>query len=88
MVDRSRALRGASDADFESGSVLELGFVPTFPTTAKDRGSQFMFAAATVMRPVTKEFPSRAPATTKQTRTAATMPKPGPRSRVIAVCLT
>jgi hypothetical protein len=44
-----------------------------------------MFAAATVIRPATKEFPSREPATTKQIRIAATMPAPRPRSRPMAV---
>ncbi len=48
-------------------------------------GSQFIFAAATVMRPATKEFPRREPATTRQTRKAARMPKTGPRRRETAV---
>jgi len=37
------------------------------------------------MRPATKELPSSEPATTRQMRMAATMPKAGPRRRVMAV---
>lgn len=89
IVERSRALRGASDLEVSGGSAdpgFELDVVPSLPTTAKNRGSQFVFPAATVMRPVTKEFPRSAPATTRQTRIAATIPKPCPNNRVMAVC--
>lgn len=91
MVESKRALRGASEPDgFEESEEVEEeevgeGLRPMRPTTAKKRGSQFMLPAATVMRPVTNEFPRRAPATTRQTRTAARIPKAGPRRRLMAV---
>jgi len=78
MDERSRALSGASDVEV----VLEVNR----PTRERNEGSQVLFAAATVMRPATKEFPRREPATTKQTRIAATVPPAGPVRRVIAVC--
>lgn len=59
-----------------------------WPTMERNCGSQFWFAAAVVMRLATNELPSNEPATTRQTRIAAIMPKEGPRRRVIAVCLT
>ena len=86
-VDRSRALSGASEVDGfgESGRVALEVAAPMWPTTARGAGSQFLFAAATAMRPDTKEFPSKEPATTRQIRVAAMMPNQGPRSLVMAV---
>lgn len=75
--ERRSALSGASDVEV----VLEVNW----PTRERKEGSQDLFAAATVMRPATKEFPSREPATTRQTSIAATMPPAGPIRRVIAV---
>lgn len=82
------ALRGASDLNFfgEEDGVVEGGVVVTTPIMAKKRGSQSLLPAATVMRPATKELPSREPATTRQTRIAAKMPNAGPRRRLMAVC--
>ena len=51
----------------------------------RDPGSQPLFAAATVMRPATKELPSREPATTKHTKTAAMILPNCPKSPEIAV---
>lgn len=78
-VDRSKALRGASEA------LVLFDLIPTLPTTANSFGSQSWFEAATAIRPATNEFPRREPATTRQTRIAAMIPKAGPRRRVIAV---
>jgi hypothetical protein len=75
--ERRSALSGASDLEV----VLEVNL----PTRERNDGSQDLFAAATVMRPATKEFPRREPATTRQTRIAAMMPPAGPVRRVIAV---
>jgi len=50
MVERSRALRGASDLnDFGEPDESAFGsdLAPTCPAKAKNRGSQFMFEAAT-----------------------------------------
>lgn len=86
-VERSRALRGASDVDgFVDSDWVALGAAaPMRPTRARGGGSQFLFAAATAIRPATKEFPSKELATTRQIRVAATMPNQGPRSLVMAV---
>lgn len=90
IVESKIALMGASDravlGNICSSSVL--GFNPMYPTEAKIRGNQFMFAAATAMRPATNELPRREPATTRQIRAAAAMPNPCPRIRVIAVYST
>lgn len=89
-VERSRALSGASELDASAdpaGPATALRRLPpTCPTFANRRGSQFILAAATVIRPATNELPSNEPATTRQTNVAATMPAAGPRSWVIAVC--
>jgi hypothetical protein len=90
MVDKRRALRGASDVSGLGGldeSVSGSGLARNRPTRARKPGSQVLFAAATVIRPATKELPSREPATTRQTIIAATMPPAGPISRVMAVFL-
>lgn len=55
------------------------------PSRENTPGSHPLFAAATAMRPATKEFPSREPATTRQISIADIMPKTGPSRRVIAV---
>ena len=78
MEERSRALSGASD--------VEVDFEVNRPTRERNEGSQVLFAAATVIRPATKEFPRRDPATTRHTRIAAMIPPAGPVRRVIAVC--
>jgi hypothetical protein len=59
---------------------------PSCPVKLKARGSQFLLAAATAIRPATKELPRREPATTRQISAAARKPKVRPRRRVIAVC--
>jgi hypothetical protein len=78
ILEKSKALKGASE--------VEVAFEVNRPTRERKPGSQDLFAAATVMRPATKEFPRRDPATTRQTRTAAMVPPTGPVRRVIAVC--
>jgi hypothetical protein len=77
MVDKRSALSGASEFELELEVIC--------PTSPRGLGSQLLRAAATVMRPATKEFPRREPATTRQTRIAATMPPMGPMRRVMAV---
>lgn len=86
-AERRRALCGASDVDafWESDRVVLGATAPKRPTTAREGGSQFLFAAATAMRLATKEFPSKEPATTRQIRVAATMPNQGPSNLVMAV---
>ena len=42
-----------------------------WPTVPRMEGIQRLFAAATVMRPATKEFPSAEPAITRQMRAVA-----------------
>lgn len=86
-VERSKALSGASDVDGfeESGWVVLGAAAPMRPRIASGGGSQFLFAAATAIRPATKEFPSKEPATTRHIRVAAAMPNQGPRSLVMAV---
>ena len=66
-------------------SSLETCEKPMRPMMPRESGSQVLFAAATVMRPATNEFPRSEPATTRQMRTAATMATCLPRKCVIAV---
>jgi len=90
-VEKRRALIGASDLKDPREldvSVFGLDRIPTWPTNAKKPGNQFLFAALTVIRPATKESPSKEPATTRHIKIAAMMPNAGPRSRVIAVFST
>lgn len=47
-------------------------YVPIWPTVPNAVGNQFLFAAATVMRPATKELPSAEPAMTRQISAVAT----------------
>jgi len=89
-VERIIALIGASDLvafelSSESSTASPPERRPTCPTMPKICGNQFMFAAATAIRPATNEFPSREPATTRQINTAATTPNAGPRKDVMAV---
>lgn len=76
-MESSRALSGASE--------VEVVFEVNWPTRERKDGSQALCAAATVMRPATKESPSREPAITRQTRMAAMMPPVEPVSRFMAV---
>ena len=78
-------LSPASSVSVEEGPEFERRFQPTRPMIVKKPGIQSFLAAATAMRLATKELPSKEPATTRQTRTAVTMPKPRPKRRVMAV---
>lgn len=88
IVERIMALIGESDLGGDEAEDSDEGCLPTRPSTAKKGGSHFEFAAETAIRPATNEFPSREPATTRQMRMAATMPKPWPRRREMAVTAT
>jgi hypothetical protein len=76
-VERRRAFKGASEVEVEDWW--------NCPTRERNEGSQDLCAAETVMRPATKEFPRREPATTRHTRVAAMMMPMGPVRRVMAV---
>jgi hypothetical protein len=60
--------------------------VPIWPTVPNTAGNHFLFAAATVIRPATKELPSSDPAITRQIRTVAKYAPPLPSRWLIAVC--
>lgn len=88
-VEKMSALSGASDSVVEtsSDSVSDRGSdrSPTYPTWPRNRGSQFLFDAATIIRLPTKAVPSNEPATTRQIKAAATRPTTGPRRWLNAV---
>jgi len=86
--DRMRALIGASEAlDVEAGDWLgDKVRKPTTPSWEKMLGNQPVWAAATTMRPATKEFPSKEPATTKQMKITAMMPSAGPPTLLRPSC--
>ena len=70
----------SSGADSVASSGLSR---PSFPITARDFGSHALFAAATVILPVTNELPNRDPSITKQMSTAARIEVPFPKKYLI-----
>jgi hypothetical protein len=58
---------------------------PIHPTVPTMRGNQLLLAAATVIRPATKELPRAEPAMTRQIRIVAKYATPLPRKCVTAV---
>jgi hypothetical protein len=84
MGDSSLSMASSNESLSSLALVILKG--PIHPTVPTMRGNQLLLAAATVIRPATKELPSAEPAMTRQMRTVAKYATPFPRKCVTAVC--